>query len=82
MGLLGEVQAAQAAKRKGSKRCGIWEIKQRLSKGDAADLDAAMARPLDEVMHSTIAEVLRARELDISDQIVSHHRRGKCGCPR
>ena len=81
MGLLGEVQAAQAAKRRGSKRCGIWEVKEALSKADADDLEVAMGDHA--IMATTLAEFLVAKGFDrVSDQIVRHHRKGKCGCPR
>ena len=77
---MGEVQEAQAVKRHSGKPCGIADVKEALSKKDAAELDAVLADA--SIMHTTIAEVLKSRGLRMSDQIVAHHRKGKCACPR
>jgi GAF domain-containing protein len=79
VGLLGEVQEAQEA-RKRARVCGLTRVLRELDEGDAADLVAAMDDK--KLMHTTIAEVLVARGFEINDQIISRHRRGQCGCAR
>lgn len=77
MGLMDEVLTTQAKKRTGP-RCSIAGVLTQLSKKDADELREVLAR--DDVMHTTIEEVLRGRGLPIEGKTIARHRKGKCSC--
>jgi hypothetical protein len=80
-GLLGEVEQAQADHRIGGV-CGIRRVLETLPPAEADELRAILAEPASKYMHSTISRVLRARQIEVSDQTISRHRGGICRCPR
>lgn len=78
MGLLDEL-AADAQKVRRKKPCGVAAALDALKGKDRADLADAV-RPDSGYMHSSIARVLTARGMKISEGTVAHHRNGKCAC--
>ena len=79
MGLLGEVQAAQAGTKPGLP-CIVVKIRRDLAGQDAKDFEAALA---DHGVYSTaLTKVLRSRGFDVARGAIQRHRRGECGCPR
>lgn len=79
MGLLGEVQQAQASHKVGG-ICGVHRVLERLDPVEADELRVAMDDP--SIMHSVLSKVLKTRGFDVADQTVSRHRNGICRCPR
>ena len=81
MGLLGEVQAAQHVT-----RCRVAVIKEGLDPQDADDLDVALSERDESGNYRyalrTIINILRRRDMQVSEKVLSRHRKGDCGCPR
>ena len=74
MGLLDEAEAKSGR----SYSCRYATVRSELSDADAAELDAAMARPT--VSLRAIGDVLRARGARISTTSLHNHRQGRCAC--
>lgn len=79
MGKLATAIETKAKTAKGPK-CNVAVVRSLLGKGDAADLEAALASPL--VPGAAIAAGLREIGHQIGDSSVTRHRRGLCGCAR
>lgn len=79
MGLLGEVQAAQAGHRKGTP-CAIRVAMEALAGQDRKDFTAALEDPA--IMASVLARVMQARGVRVPQESIQRHRRGACGCHR
>jgi hypothetical protein len=78
VGLLDELHAdAEQVRRK--KPCRVYEILEALSGKDRDELAQALDRKSG-YMHSSLARVLSARGLDVTEGTVAHHRNGKCSC--
>ena len=81
MGLLGEVEQAQAAHRVGG-ICGVKRVLESLPPAEADELREILAEPKSRYMDSTIWQVLRARGFEVGDQAIGRHRNGTCKCSR
>jgi hypothetical protein len=77
VGLLGEVQEAQAAHRVGGV-CGIKRVLETLDPADADDLRAVLDDQSN--MNTIIARVLENRGITMSEQTIRRHRKGQCSC--
>lgn len=79
MGIMDELEAEQAAARKGPE-CGFVEVYRTLHKPDADELRDALSRPA--ITSATISRVLSKHGLKVQAQTVNRHRRGECSCER
>ena len=79
MGMMEEMQAEQAASRRGAV-CSFVEVYKGLHKPDVDDLREALQRP--EIGTATIVRVLARHGFKLQSQTVRRHRRGECSCER
>lgn len=79
MGIMDELEAEQAASRKGPV-CGFVGVYSGLQKPDADELRDALIRP--EIAAATIVRVLARHGFKLQSQTVRRHRRGECTCER
>ena len=79
MGIMDELEAEQAASRRGAV-CSFVEVYKGLQKPDGDDLRDALARP--EIGAATIVRVLARHGFKLQSQTVRRHRRGECSCER
>lgn len=75
MGLLNEIEQAQAAP---AKVCKTGRILKGMSKADADDLRAAIVNP--QIQTEAIVKVLNSHGYTISTSQFGSHRRGECCC--
>ena len=76
MSLLDE---ARAQTRKPGTACSIATIREALG-DEAAELDAMLALPKEDLPTSAILRALRARNLVLAADTLGRHRRGDCQC--
>lgn len=76
MSLLDE---ARAQTRQPGTVCGIAIIREALG-NEAAELDAMLALPTQELPTAAIIRALRARHFTVTDNSLGRHRRGDCHC--
>ena len=79
MGMMEELEAEQAAARRGA-ICSFVAVYAGLQKPDADDLRDALNRP--EIAAATIVRVLARHGFKVQSQTVRRHRRGECSCER
>lgn len=77
MGLLDDIQAANTGPRGGT-HCTIKRILDVMSKEDAKVLTQALADPL--IKGTAIRKALIANGYQLSDGVVTRHRRQECTC--